>query len=151
MIGSLVVLLPSESKGGALVIEHHDEKVSYRGSPNQLVLVAFYADCRHEVRPVGSGYRAALTFNLFLDAAAHRIERPASKPVDTLIELVRDYFVTPRPARGPLWTGSPYTLVLTKTRALFTRDATERATWTRDLAWLRENAKPRRRMRARRK
>ena len=48
-------------------------------------------------------------------------------------------------------TGSPYTLVLTKTRALFTRDATERATWTRDLAWLRENAKPRRRMRARHK
>ena len=48
-------------------------------------------------------------------------------------------------------TGSPYTLVLTKTRALFTHDATERATWTRDLAWLCENAKPRRRMRARRK
>ena len=64
MIGSLVVLLRSDSKGGALAIEHHDEKVSYRGSPNQLVLVAFYADCRHEVRPVTSGYRAALTFNL---------------------------------------------------------------------------------------
>ena len=107
MIGSLVVLLPSESKGGALVIEHHDEKVSYRGSPNQLVLVAFYADCRHEVRPVASGYRAALTFNLFLDAAAHRSERPASKPIDTLIEVVRDYFATPRPARGPLWPSQP--------------------------------------------
>jgi hypothetical protein len=49
MIGSLVVLLPSDAKGGALVIEHHDEKVSYRGSPKQIVLVAFYADCRHEV------------------------------------------------------------------------------------------------------
>lgn len=32
MIGSLVVLLPSDAKGGALVIEHHDERVSYRGS-----------------------------------------------------------------------------------------------------------------------
>ena len=103
MIGSLVVMLPSESKGGALVIEHHDEKVSYRGSANQLVLVAFYADCRHEVRPVASGHRAALTFNLFLDAATHRPERPASKPVETLVELVRDYFVTPRPARAPRW------------------------------------------------
>jgi hypothetical protein len=49
--------------------------------------------------------------------------------------------------------GSPYTLVLTKTRALFTRDVAERATWARDLAWLRESpeavtshrhAKPRR-------
>jgi hypothetical protein len=37
--------------------------------------------------------------------------------------------------------GSPYTLVLTKTRALFTRDAAERAAWARDLAWLRDNAK----------
>jgi hypothetical protein len=107
MIGSLVVLLPSDSKGGALAIEHHDAQVSYRGSPNQLVLVAFYADCRHEVRRVTSGYRAALTFNLFLDAAAHRSERPASKPVDALIEFVRDYFATPRPARGPLWPSEP--------------------------------------------
>jgi hypothetical protein len=37
--------------------------------------------------------------------------------------------------------GSPFTLVLTKTRALFTRDVAERATWARDLARLRENAK----------
>ena len=63
LIGSLVVLLPSDAKGGALVIEHHDEKVNCRGSSDQLVLVAFYADCRHEVRPVTSGYRAALTFS----------------------------------------------------------------------------------------
>lgn len=107
MIGSLVVLLPSDSKGGALVIEHHDEKVSYRGSPKQLVLVAFYADCPHEVRAVTSGYRAALTFNLFLDTAARRIVRPASKPVEALSDLVHDYFATPRPARGPLSPPSP--------------------------------------------
>jgi hypothetical protein len=107
MIGSLVVLLPSESKGGALAIEHHDAKVSYRGSSNQLVLVAFYADCRHQVRPVTSGYRAALTFNLFLDSAAHRSERPASKPLDTLTQLVRDYFETPRPARGQVRPSTP--------------------------------------------
>ncbi|TMQ10252.1 MAG: 2OG-Fe(II) oxygenase [Deltaproteobacteria bacterium] len=107
MIGSLVVLLPSDSKGGALAIEHHDEKVSYRGSPNQLVLVAFYADCRHEVRPVASGYRAALTFNLFLDVAERRSERTTAPPVDALFDLVRDYFATQRPARGPLWPSSP--------------------------------------------
>ncbi len=101
MIGSLVVLLPSEAKGGALVNEHHDEKVSYRGSPKQIVLVAFYADCRHEVRPLTAGYRATLTFNLFLDAADHRSARSASKPADALVELVREHFATPRPERGP--------------------------------------------------
>ncbi len=37
--------------------------------------------------------------------------------------------------------GSPHVLVLTKTRSLFTRDTAERATWARDLTWLRLNAK----------
>lgn len=104
MIGSLVVLLPSVSKGGALVIEHHDEKVTFRGSPDQVVLVAFYADCRHEVRPVTSGYRAALTFNLFLDAPGHAAWRSAGQPVDALAELVREYFATPR---SSLWSSGP--------------------------------------------
>jgi hypothetical protein len=107
MIGSLVVLLPSAAKGGSLVIEHHDEKVSYRGSPNQIVLIAFYADCRHEVRPVTSGYRAALTFNLFLDAADHRSAGPATIAADALVDLVREYFATPRPERGPYRPSEP--------------------------------------------
>jgi hypothetical protein len=46
--------------------------------------IYFDTDCRHEVRPVTSGYRAALTFNLFLGTAARRSERPASKPLEAL-------------------------------------------------------------------
>src|SRR5205823_1741256 len=102
MIGTLVVLLPSEAKGGALVIEHHDEKLSYRGSADRLTLVAFYADCHHAVRPVTEGHRAALTYNLFLQGARHPA-RPIGKPLDALVDLVRVYFATPRPARGPHW------------------------------------------------
>jgi hypothetical protein len=114
MIGTLVVLLPSESKGGALVIEHHDEKVSYRGSADRLALVAFYADCHHAVRPVTAGYRAALTYNLFLEGAMQRVPaRPIGRPLDTLVDLVRAYFATPRPPRGPGWPseGRPERLV----------------------------------------
>lgn len=113
MIGSLVILLPSTSKGGGLVIEHHDEKQSHRGSADQLVLVAFYADCRHEVRPVTAGYRAALTYNLFLDGPSPVPERPAAKPVAALVDLVRSYFATPRPALGSRWpsAGPPDRLV----------------------------------------
>ena len=44
MVGTLVVLLPSEAKGGALIVEHGNEKVSYRGSATKLTLIAFYAD-----------------------------------------------------------------------------------------------------------
>lgn len=114
MIGTLVVLLPSESKGGALMIEHHDEKVSYRGSADRLTLAAFYTDCHHAVRPVTAGYRAALTYNLFLEGAMQRLpERPIGKPLDTLVDLVRGYFATPRPAHGPRWpsVGPPERLV----------------------------------------
>ena len=32
--------------------------------------------------------------------------------------------------------GSPFTLVLTKTEGLFKREATERRSWQPDLAWL---------------
>ena len=31
-------------------------------------MAAFYADCRHEVKPVRTGYRVTFTFNLLLDA-----------------------------------------------------------------------------------
>ncbi|HEY4244554.1 MAG TPA: 2OG-Fe(II) oxygenase [Kofleriaceae bacterium] len=103
MIGSLVALLPSASSGGALVIEHHEDKVSYRGSAEQIVLVAFYADCRHEVRPVTRGYRAALTYNLFVEGAARSHVAAAARPLDALVELVREHFATVPPVLDPRW------------------------------------------------
>lgn len=112
MFGSLVVLLPSDARGGSLVIEHHDERVTYRGSADRTTLIAFYADCRHEVRPVTSGYRVALTLNLFLDRAA-AVAAPRGPSVDTLTERVRAYFATERPPRwghGPS-RGTPERLV----------------------------------------
>ncbi len=66
MIGSLVVMLPSNSTGGDLVIEHLGKSVRYPGSTSSLTFVAFYSDTRHEVLPVEKGYRIALTYNLTL-------------------------------------------------------------------------------------
>src|SRR5437879_2471964 len=70
MVGSLVVTLPSSFKGGALVVRHAGMSATYRSPKKSLSLVAFYADCRHEVRPVTSGYRVTLTYNLFLQGDA---------------------------------------------------------------------------------
>lgn len=72
MIGTLVVSLPSASTGGAFQVEHAGRTVTYRPSKQMLSFVAFYADCRHQVRPVTSGYRVVLTYNLLLqgDTAA---------------------------------------------------------------------------------
>lgn len=57
MVGTLVVSLPCAHTGGELVVEHGGESVMSRTSMEDLSFVAFYADCRHQVRPVKSGYR----------------------------------------------------------------------------------------------
>jgi 2OG-Fe(II) oxygenase superfamily len=67
MAGTLVASLPSAHTGGELVVEHGGQSVTYRAPTEDLSFVAFYADCRHEVRPVKSGYRVTLTFDLLPD------------------------------------------------------------------------------------
>jgi hypothetical protein len=47
MIGSLVVILPSDTQGRALVVEHGGTSVTYRSSKTALSFVAIYVDCRH--------------------------------------------------------------------------------------------------------
>jgi hypothetical protein len=49
MIGTLTVTLPSSHTGGEFVVEHGGKSVTYRSSRDSLPLVAFYADCLHQV------------------------------------------------------------------------------------------------------
>ena len=72
MVGRLVLSLPSAHTGGQLVIELGGESRSYRASKKDLTLLAFYADCRHEVTPITSGYRVTLTFNLLAETGASK-------------------------------------------------------------------------------
>jgi hypothetical protein len=67
MFATLVLALPSEYSGGELVIRHKGHEVRLdlkRDDPAEAAYAAFYADCRHEVRPVESGHRLALIYNL---------------------------------------------------------------------------------------
>ena len=69
MFGTLVVALPSAHEGGELLVRHagREAVVDLRGTdPGEVGFAAFYADCEHEVRPVLSGYRVCLIFNLVL-------------------------------------------------------------------------------------
>ncbi len=94
MIGTLVVVLPSSHTGGELVVRHLDEKMAYRGSKTDLSLVAFYADCRHEVAAVRSGYRIALTYNLLLRGDTALPEGDEGT-VAELAGFLREHFGTP--------------------------------------------------------
>ena len=71
MFGSLVVCLPTQFTGGALVTRHKgEEKVfDWFSSPedtlNEVCWAAFFSDVEHEILPVTSGHRLTLTYNLY--------------------------------------------------------------------------------------
>ncbi len=96
MVGTLVVSLPSAHTGGELVVEHGGESVTYRTSKEELSFVAFYADCRHEVKPVKSGYRVTLTLNLLADSET---DAQGAGPVADLAHCLTEHFTTPATRR----------------------------------------------------
>ncbi len=88
MFGTLVIVLPSPHQGGELVIRHagHEATVDLSSAENsELAFAAFYADCQHEARPVTSGSRVCLIYNLIQKSQATQRE-PAQK-VDALASL----------------------------------------------------------------
>ncbi|KAF5359065.1 hypothetical protein D9758_004795 [Tetrapyrgos nigripes] len=85
MYGSLIILLPSEYTGGELILTHSDTSKIFDFSNDSLfscVAMAWYTDVFHEVKPVTSGYRLALSFNLV------RSSNP-SVPLPRLPDLTR--------------------------------------------------------------
>src|SRR6516162_3572153 len=111
MLGTLVVTLPSSYAGGELMVGHNEEWKAYRGSKTALSLVAFYADCRHEILKVKSGYRITLTYNLLLRGDTSRLQGDEST-VTELAGLLREHFSTPVPRYyGGAATDAPNRLV----------------------------------------
>jgi len=70
MFATLIIVLPSKHEGGELIIRHDGEEKCFafggEESNHKIRYAAFYADCEHEVKPVTSGYRCCLVYNLAL-------------------------------------------------------------------------------------
>ena len=67
MFATLVLVLPSISTGGELVVRHKDREVRLDlrcEDPSELAFAAFYADCVHEVLPVTEGCRLTFVYNV---------------------------------------------------------------------------------------
>ena len=67
MVATLVISLPVAGTGGELVIRHKQSEavIDLRtDDPSELAFAAFYADCVHETRPVASGHRIVLVYQL---------------------------------------------------------------------------------------
>ncbi len=91
MFATLVISLPSPHEGGELIVSHAGESFSYSFAGNDKFspeYAVFYADCFHEVKPVLSGYRLCLVYNL---AIAGRSTQPQLSKNDEIIEHVDSY------------------------------------------------------------
>ena len=100
IVGTLVVNLPSRFSGGAISIEHHEQKKLVGGSNRSLTFIAFYADCHHEVRPIKQGYRVVLTYNLVVEGEGTAAGAPTAR-IEALTQRIREFFDTPRAPRRP--------------------------------------------------
>lgn len=97
MVATLVVVLPSAYEGGELVVRHDGGELTIdfsrvENSAFQTHFAAFYADCEHEVRPLTSGYRLCLVYNLTLSRAKKALSAPRqSEHVAGIEPLVREW------------------------------------------------------------
>jgi len=67
MFGSLIIVLPSKFEGGQVHVSHGSSKDVFDISPSSestTSALAWYTDVVHEVKPITSGYRLAISYNL---------------------------------------------------------------------------------------
>jgi hypothetical protein len=96
MFGTLVIELPAKHSGGELVVrfDGREEWISFMEANDryQLGYAAFYADCEHEIKPVLSGYRVSLVYNLIRkDEGAAIHAEPEGASIETLTNIIREH------------------------------------------------------------
>ncbi|EAU82059.1 2OG-Fe(II) oxygenase [Coprinopsis cinerea okayama7 len=67
MFATVIVLLPSKYEGGEVIITHSGKTdiIDFpHDSQKGMAIMAWYTDVLHEIKPITSGYRVALSFNL---------------------------------------------------------------------------------------
>ncbi|KAG6360927.1 hypothetical protein INS49_011995 [Diaporthe citri] len=67
MIGTLVISLPSKHEGGQVHLSHGNRRhifATSNFSSFDLTGLAWYSDVTHEIKPLSSGYRLVITYNL---------------------------------------------------------------------------------------
>ena len=67
MFASLIIVLPSKFEGGQVHVSHASHKDVFDISPSSeftTSALAWYTDVTHQVKPITSGYRLAVSYNL---------------------------------------------------------------------------------------
>ncbi|MBC7687668.1 MAG: 2OG-Fe(II) oxygenase, partial [Aquabacterium sp.] len=113
MFGTMIIGLPSKHTGGELVVSFGgvEEIVSFSqdSAEYKINCAAFYADCDHEVKPLTSGYRICLVYNLIQQKPGNKIGLIS---LETYIEKLAEIFKKQRDNIKPhiILLGHQYTL-----------------------------------------
>ena len=94
MFGTLIIGLPSRHTGGELAVRFDGRQeiidFSEPSSEYKIPFAAFYADCEHEIRPITSGHRVCLVYNLVQNKGRAKIQlHPLGDSVHRLAALLK--------------------------------------------------------------
>ncbi len=95
MFGTLAIVLPSKHSGGDIHLSHDGEERIFRSSERSeydCSYAAWYADVTHEVKPVTSGYRLVLIYNLIQTNTAVRLLAPTSLCAISMLKAILPYW-----------------------------------------------------------
>jgi hypothetical protein len=101
MFGSIIITLPSAFEGAALHLSHSGQtKVIDLASTSKIStsVLAWYSDVFHSVKPVVSGYRLALSYNLAVSPVSANL-RPSLPDMSPAVNQLRHVLISWRQAR----------------------------------------------------
>ena len=98
-LGTCILCLPVEHTGGELIIRHAGESHTFdfaSQSKDCLQWCAFFGDCIHEVKPVTSGTRLTVTFDLLKTSSRNRRYEPfaCEKQFHQPLDMCQHYLQT---------------------------------------------------------
>ncbi len=114
MFGTLIVGLPAKHTGGELHLQFLGEKeevdFSIATGNYKLPYVAFYADCEHEIKPVTSGYRVCLVYNLIQEGKGMPLNGPQfDAQINDLADQMGDWYFRDSNSPKVILLGHEYT------------------------------------------
>ncbi|KAF4607220.1 hypothetical protein EYR38_001280 [Pleurotus pulmonarius] len=90
MFATVIIILPSRYTGGQVHVSHGNKAQVFDYASSSLLstaVLAWYTDVTHEVKPVESGYRLALSYNLIQGNTV--VSRPVVPTMATAVARVR--------------------------------------------------------------
>lgn len=95
MLGTLVLCLPSRHTGGVVELSHDGDRRSFDSASSSdygYSIAGWYADVTHEVLPVTSGCRVAVTFNLVVNGAGTFTKfAPKAEKLRSFDDLIKEW------------------------------------------------------------